>query len=509
MKYINKFLAILLLTALLTPNLLATTSSNKQYIPLRTFTESEGYKVTWSKEIITLQKSTSSTITLDLKNTSEVIIIKNNITYIDKEWLLSKLSSKRSTIDYSTLGENVVQNLLQGKFQAIIDQMSATTQAQINATALAQGWNSSMPIYGKVTSFDVVKVTPNNNLMEVEIRLQCECTPIKVSIIFDANQQITSLLLSPYPKEITKPTGMIEKSLVVQTGDYKLPAILTLPNATGNNFPIVVLIHGSGPNDKDESLNGTKVFRDIAYHLAEQGIATLRYDKRTYTYMQEVALNPSAFDYDEEVIDDALSAINLAKTLPQVDKDEVYVLGHSLGAMSVPMISTKDSGVKGYIMVAGPARNLIDVVLEQVDYLATLQGLNPIEKTAYMAQTNTTADVVRTLKENSTTPELNFMGINNRFWADLNTYDQVATAKKMTEPLLIIQGGRDYQVTMEDFNLWKTYLSGHSNVTFKDYPNLNHLLVEGIGKSTPNEYYIPHEINKEVTIDIGNWIKKQ
>ena len=508
MNYINKFLSTLLLTSLLTPSILASTTSNKQYISLRTLAESEGYKVIWSKELITLQNSNSPTITLDLKTPSNNIMLKNNTTYVDKEWLLSKLSSKDSTIDYSNLGKNVVQNLLQGKFQEVFDQMSATTQTQINATVLAQGWNSTMPIYGKATSFDVVKITPNNNLTEVEISLQCERTPVKISIVFDANQQIAGLQLSSYPKEIAKPIGMVEQSLVVQTGEYKLPAILTLPNAIGN-FPVVVLVHGSGANDKDENISGTKVFRDIAYHLAEQGIATLRYDKRTYTYMQEVALNPSAFDYEEEVIDDALSAINLVKTLPQVNKDEVYVLGHSLGAMSVPMISTKDSGVKGYIMVAGPARNLIDVVLEQVDYLATLQGLNPIQKTAYMAQTNATANVVRTLKEDSVTPELNFMGINNRVWTDLNSYNQVATAKEMTEPLFIIQGGRDYQVTMEDFNLWKTYLSGHSNVTFKDYPNLNHLLVEGTKKSTPNEYYIPHEISKEVTIDIGNWIKKQ
>ena len=508
MNYINKFLSALLLTTLLTPSILATTTSSKQYIPLRTFAESKGYKVTWSKEKIALQNSISPTITLDLKKPSDDIMIKNNITYVDKEWLLSKLFSKDSTIDYSNLGKNVVQNLLQRKFQEVFDQMSATTQTQINATVLAQGWNSTIPIYGKVTGFDVVKVTPNNNLTEVEISLQCEHTPVKISIVFDANQQIAGLLLSPYPKEIAKPVGMVEQSLVVQTGEYKLPAILTLPNATGN-FPIVVLVHGSGANDKDENISGTMVFRDIAYHLAEQGIATLRYDKRTYTYMQEVALSPSAFDYEEEVIDDALSAINLAKTLPQINKDEVYVLGHSLGAMSVPMISVKDSGVKGYIMIAGPARNLIDVVLEQVDYLTTVQGLNAIQKAAYMAQTNATANVIRTLKEDSATPELNFMGINNHFWADLNVYDQVATAKEMIEPLFIIQGGRDYQVTMEDFNLWKTYLSGCSNVSFKDYPNLNHLLVEGTGKSTPNEYYIPHEISKEVTSDIGNWIKKQ
>ena len=160
-------------------------------------------------------------------------------------------------------------------------------------------------------------------------------------------------------------------------------------------------------------------------------------------------------------------------------------------------------------MVAGPARSLIDVVLEQLDYLSTVQGLSSTDKAAYMAQMNAGADIVRTLTKDSTIPELNFIGINNRVWADLNAYDQVTTAKEMTEPLFIIQGGRDYQVTMEDFNLWKASLGNHSNVTFKDYPELNHLLVEGTGKSTPNEYYIPQEISKNVVSDIGNWIKSQ
>lgn len=508
MKCIKKFLSTILLTALFTPSLLATPLSPEHYIPMRPYAESLGYKVIWKKGEITLQNTASSTITLNLQNNSNVIVIKNDIAYVDKDWLLSKLDVDTSTTDYSALATEVIKNLLKGDFQIVFNQMSPSIKAQMTADSLAQSWNSIPLMFGKILTFEVVKTTPINSLIEVEVRLQCENTPVKASIIFDTNNEIASLQITAYPKELSKPAGMIEQSMVVQTGNYKLPATLTLPNATGN-FPVVVLVHGSGPNDRDENIYGTKVFRDIAYGLAEQGIATLRYDKRTYTYMQEVALNPSAFDYEEEVIDDALSAIELVKTVPQIDTKQIYVLGHSLGAMSVPMISTKDSGVKGYIMVAGPARNLIDVVLEQLDYLSTVQGLNDIQKAAYMAQMSAQADIVRTLTEDSTVPELNFIGINNRVWADLNAYDQIATAKEMTEPLFIIQGGRDYQVTMEDFNLWKSNLDGKSNVSFKDYPDLNHLLVEGTGKSTPNEYYTPQLISSKITADISQWIKSQ
>ena len=74
-----------------------------------------------------------------------------------------------------------------------------------------------------------------------------------------------------------------EKQITVQTNDFKLPGILTIPkNAT--NFPVLILVHGSGPGDKDEAVGGTKMFRDLALGLAAKGIATLRYDKRTKVY---------------------------------------------------------------------------------------------------------------------------------------------------------------------------------------------------------------------------------
>ena len=91
-------------------------------------------------------------------------------------------------------------------------------------------------------------------------------------------------------------------------------------------------------------------------------------------------------------------------------------------------------------------------------------------------------------------------------WADLNAYHQTETAKTMKAPVFIVQGGRDYQVSMKDFEGWKEALKGKNNVTFKDYPNVNHLFVEGEGKSTPNEYLKAGHVSQMFISDLGKWI---
>lgn len=264
-----------------------------------------------------------------------------------------------------------------------------------------------------------------------------------------------------------------ETADTVVTGDIRLPAIITIPK-TQDDAPIVVMVHGSGALDHDETVYSNKPFRDIAEGLAKAGIGTLRYDKRTFVYRQPVK------SMEEETILDALSAISLAHKYSH----HVYLLGHSLGAMLAPEIAYRaKSQLEGIIMMAAPARDLEEVVREQFDYL-----LPSGASSSYKEQQ------IENLRQRS--PHY------------LQPQDQVERARQADIPMLILQGERDYQVTMQDFRLWQQSLKGYDDVLFRSYPTLNHIFMEGEGKSTPLEYQMNGHIAEYVLKDIADFVNK-
>lgn len=269
------------------------------------------------------------------------------------------------------------------------------------------------------------------------------------------------------------PDGAIEIDDTVRTNAItRLPATVTL-SGNAQNPPIVVMVHGSGPMDRDETVFANKTFRDLSCQLVARGVSTLRYDKRTLVYRDTVRT------IDDETIDDALSAIRLAHEY----SDRVYVLGHSLGAMVAPLIAERAAdSVSGIIMMAAPARDMISVVRQQVEVLM------PGEATE--ADRRQAIDALRRQAPHYFLPQ-----------------HQVETAAALTTPVLIMQGERDYQVTMDDFRLWKQALGANGNVTLRSYPALNHIFTEGEGQSTPQEYMVRKDIPEVVIDDICRFIR--
>ncbi len=298
-----------------------------------------------------------------------------------------------------------------------------------------------------------------------------------------------------------------EQEVTVGEEEWELPGTLTMPKGPGP-FPGVVLVHGSGPNDRDETIGANKPFRDIAWGLASRGIAVLRYDKRTKVHSDKLAAIMDRFTVQQETIDDALDAVMLLRKAGGVDPAKVFVLGHSLGGMLAPWIGAVDTKLAGLLILAGPTRPLEDLILEQSRYILGLDGELSADDKQNLEELEKQVTAVKNLKPADRKGEP-LLGAPPIYWLDLRGYRPAEMAKTISQPLLILQGERDYQVTMTDFQGWKDALSAQSGVQLKSYPDLNHLFVAGQGKSSPQEYGKPGHVAEVVISDIVAWIQER
>jgi dipeptidyl aminopeptidase/acylaminoacyl peptidase len=307
------------------------------------------------------------------------------------------------------------------------------------------------------------------------------------------NQEITNEIIS---EEITVGKG----------SEWELSGMLTLPRDAKGKIPAVVLVHGSGPQDMDETVLDNKPFKDIAEYLAFQGIAVLRYNKRTYTHAAKIIENFRNFTVKEETVDDALLAANLLRNDNRIDSEKIFVLGHSLGGMVAPRIDAEGGNFAGIIILAGSPRRFADIWHDQA--LASIETLPENDKITGQAQINEIMSYFDLFK-NMTDEEAKrytLIGATGYYYKDLDSYPSNGYLINTNKPVLIMQGEKDFQVLADkDYAQYQTLLGGKANVTFKLYPGLNHLFMTST-TGTIDEYAISSHVDSVVLNDIVKWI---
>jgi alpha-beta hydrolase superfamily lysophospholipase len=408
-----------------------------------------------------------------------------------------------------------ITQLQSEKFDSAYLLLDDTINRMVNDAQLEMIWNS---IYGRCGELSQLTLSEAKFKKEQAIYIvEASCTKksFRMSVSVDTTKhKISGFYNLPTKQESIIPTyanldKFTERKLSFGDKQYPLQGTLTLPNGT-KPCAVVILVHGSGPNDRDETLNGNKIFRDIAWGLASKGIAVFRYDKRTFTHGQKIASeekNGKLFGVTDEVTDDAVFAINTIAKNKLIDNSRIFLLGHSLGGMMAPQIAKRAPKIKGVILMAAPARSLTELLVEQVRYLSddkvkTANDSLELELLVQKIKFSGSANL-----DKHTPADSLALNLSAYYWLSLNTYNQLKVASKLKRPFLVLQGERDYQVLMTDFNLWKQTLN-QQNSQFISYPNANHLCIDGLGKPNPKEYEETKNVNKEVIDDIANWIGK-
>jgi uncharacterized protein len=413
--------------------------------------------------------------------------------------------------DVAGEGKQFIELLASGDFAGATARFDAAMKAALPEAKLRETWQSLQAKAGpfrkqvgarasKAAGYDVVLVT-----------CQFEQTALDAKVVFNANGQVAGLFFVPCasgPPPYCRPNVYREEDFTVGRGEWRLPGTLTVPTAAVGPCPAVVLVHGSGPEDRDETVGANKPFRDLALGLATKGIAVVRYEKRTKEYPGKWAKNADQSTVQAETIDDALIAVAQLRTTKGVDPKRVFVLGHSLGGIVAPKIGQTDPQIAGLIMLAGClSRPLEDVWVERARYRLSLKKEPSAEEKTWLADLESFAAKVKKLTAADVSSSASLGGAPPAYWLYLRQYDPVAVAGEIKQPLLILQGGRDYQTGQVDFECWQKSFGTQSRVTFKLYPKLNHLFIAGEGQSTPEEYLQPGHVAEDVVSTIADWIR--
>ncbi|OOZ83533.1 hydrolase [Bacillus cereus] len=365
---------------------------------------------------------------------------------------------------------------------------------------------------GSLIEIGEIKQKETNSVhTNVEIKLVFEQITVPLLMKLDSSGKIDDFQLSmPFSPVAdrplySKPESFVDKEVVVGSGAFPLPGTLSVPKGKGP-FPAVILVHADGAADQDETAYALKPFRDLAEGLASKGIAVLRYNKRTYEHGLKTELSPF-YTVDKGTTDDALLATQFLKNEPLINKNQIYILGHSLGGMMVPKMIEKDQpqNIAGAIVMGGAARAFIDGALDQLEYRLSIGAMKPEEYKFYKSQ----FELLNDPNFSSQNPPKDFQLGSPVYWDSIRKIKAAEMSKEQKTPLLILQGERDFQVQSKiEIPFWKEQLKERDNVEYRLYPKLNHFFTEGDGElSKPEEYYSPANIPEYVINDIANWVQ--
>ncbi|MFI6685912.1 alpha/beta hydrolase family protein [Streptomyces sp. NPDC050485] len=389
---------------------------------------------------------------------------------------------------------------------------SPPLRAAVSADALRLAWATEAAGRGGVSAIGEPVGEPGEaDPVRVRIPVACATGSFTVVTSVGGDGLLHGLRFAPegdaewQPPQYANPARFTEREVLLGTGPLAVSGTLSLPAGTGP-WPAAVLLSGGGAFDRDESSGPNKPLKDLAWGLATRQVAVLRFDKATFAHPDRL---PSDFTMADEYLPHALAAVQLLRQQPEVAPDRIHLLGHSMGGKMAPRIAAADPSIAGLVLLAADAQPMHEAAVRVARYLAALAP-GPATDEAVAALTRQAALVAGSELTPDTPSELLPYGFSAAYWLDLRAYDPVATAAGLACPMLILQGGRDYQVTVaDDLTRWQAALADRPEVAIRIHQDANHLFIPGSGRATPAEYARPGHVEPAVVDEIATWLARR
>lgn len=411
------------------------------------------------------------------------------------------------TTDAPATARTVVQLMHDGRCDEAVTFFGPVLRQVVTAEALQTVWSAEARKIGDFTGIGAPSVDQAaTGDLRVTLPVKGEGGAFAVVMSFDNDGLVNGLRLAPAEPTVwtvppyADPKAFHEQNVIVGVSSSQVPGTVTLPRKTSRPAPGVVLLSGGGPFDRDETFGPNKPLKDLAWGLATRGVAVLRFDKVTYGDPNAAAT------MREEYLPHALAAVQALRGHSAVNPARVYIVGHSMGARVAPLAAVADPTIAGLVLLAGDSQPMHKSAVRVFKHLHATDpeafpeaAVKLIEKQAALVASDE-------LTPDTPSSDLLF-GFSGSYWLDVRAYDPVATAGGLDTPMLVLQGARDYQVTVaDDLAGWKNGLTGRQNVTFRVYDQADHHFFPGDGPSVMADLLKPQHVDVQVINDVARWL---
>lgn len=403
----------------------------------------------------------------------------------------------------------LVENLRAERYEEVYGSFSTDLRRKISADEINMMWSGFIESHDSLVGINEITRSTKDTLIltETQVDFVQKSYILQLSInkagaicgIFFRNMNIPHT-----PPDYVNTLAFYELKIPVPVQGISSEGVFSVPKKEGKH-PLVIIAGGSGPTDKDATSGPNKMYKDLAWALAAEGIAVYRFDKRTKNPANIDVKKVDQFTMHDEYVDDLVHIIETFSKNEHIDAKRIFIMGHSQGGFMLPYFAKTCKGIAGYIGLAANYHSLLELMPYQFEYLSdsttreTYEAL--AEKCRYMS---------RHLKDESYDKDSCMPGLSMTYIKHMEANKpEVLIGKLKNKPVLLIQGERDYQVPPAELELWKAQLKNNRKFEWKVYPKLNHHLMEGEGKPSPAEYSKPANVPEYVPDAIATWIRKQ
>ena len=387
-------------------------------------------------------------------------------------------------------------------FEKITNSFSYSSEVKdvINETVIENFYDQLINRHGKIINS---AIDNEQSLNEFEIKsfiLECEKSEFTLSLTFDEGK-ICGINFYPIIDDTFMEKG---EHIKIGTKNMELPGVLLRPN--NQTKYLVIILPDSGPQDLNGTLGVNKPYKDIAEQLFENGIASFRFHKRSYYYMDKIDFEK--ITANEDIIEDAISAITYFYDSEIYHFEKIFLLGHGAGGYFLPQIfqqakQTTGLSIDGLIYLAANAPRFEDLIVTQ----AELQFNNVPQ---YISEDEVTEiknvrDIIKNLTLESNYASSQLFGLSVPYYINLKEYEPTDIVQTIDCPMLFLFAENDKIVPYSEFEIWNKELKQKEGVTFKMYKGLNHAFMQGTGWQE-QDFLINSNISHIVINDITNWI---